>query len=119
MSIPSRVPSAASSDTFTNDSPHTMIVRSPRRSTKWCSSNGGTTPNRPKRKPSVGHVEQREPDQPERDAWALGCERGHEDGQGGGAVLVPADRGQVRGLVVPVHRARVHHGHVERERARR
>ena len=64
----------------------------------------------------MGQVSSASPTNQSSDAWALGRERGHEDGQGGGAVLVPADRGQVRGLVVPVHRgARVHHGHVEHE----
>ena len=70
MSMPSRLPSAASNDTFTNDSPHTMIVSRPSRSTKWCSSNGGTRTEPTEAEAERRPREQHEPDQPERNARA-------------------------------------------------
>ena len=50
----SRLPSDASSDTFTNDSPHTMIVSRPKRSTRWSSSIAASPSTRPKRYATTG-----------------------------------------------------------------
>ena len=45
-STPLTVLSLTAMATFTNDSPHTMIVNAPRRSRRWCSSIGGNSGSR-------------------------------------------------------------------------